>query len=211
MQTKRRMSRSKLTEGPVTAAPPPATVAERKELVELRFRAGHLRWWETEGRTAVLLIYYQYGKAVYDAVQAGISIEEPASVAQVKESSIRRAKAVGTRPFEWFHEKCMYRSDAGERLTRRHIETLAIATASREKAALAAAKARVGGSRKMEEATRRKKLPQREDLPSEAIEPLSEGPASGTFPSPKGPAKARDRGMDDSGTSSGERSRRGAK
>jgi hypothetical protein len=160
----------------------------RKEVEELLFRAGHLRHWENEILTPVLLVYYCYAKAVHDVVRTG-SIAEAAAALNANERSIRRANAVGARTFEWFHEKWMHRSDAGERLTRRHIEALALTTLPKERAALACAKARVESTRKIESATRREKGPQRPILPNLVEEPLPEAPTSGIFLSRSGSRK----------------------
>jgi hypothetical protein len=164
---------------------------------ELLFRAAHFRWWENEAQTPVLLTYYCYAKALRDFLRTG-TIAEAAALARTSKASIKRAKALGAHPFEWFHEKWIFRSEAGDRLTRRDIESLAVTTLSQERAVLAAAKAHVGGSRKIEEATRRKKVPQRDSCTHEEHEPSTEGPASGIFPSrSKDLAKTRPRKIDD--------------
>jgi hypothetical protein len=179
VQEKRRGSRAKGGKRTVKEAPLPVTAPT--ELADLRSRAGRLRYWETEGQTATLLVYYQFAKAVHDFCQAGGSVREAMTAAQVEESSIRRAKAVGGRPFEWFHERWTFRSSLGERLTRRHIETLATAPASKGKAALEEARTRIGGSRKMETAVRRKKPPLREEVAGDAPKALRERSGSGTL------------------------------
>lgn len=167
----------------------------RKEVEELLFQSAHLRRWEADVLTPLLLTYYPYAKAIHEVVVTG-SIKEAAHLARVSESSTRRANAVGAHTDEWFLEKWAHRSKAGDRLTRRHIEALAVATLSQEKAAFADAQTRVGGSRKMEEATRRKKRPLRANLESGVAEPLAEPPASGTFPSRGELAKTRPRKVD---------------
>jgi hypothetical protein len=176
---------------------------------KLAFCAGYLRWWEDSSVGFLLLHYHAYARAVHEFLLTGAAIGEAAALAHTSESSIRRARTVGAHSFEWFHEKLMQRSNTGERLTRRHIELLALTTLSKEKAALAAAKAHVGNSRKMEEATRREKRPQRATLSSEETEPLAEGPVSGILPldtaSPRHDLGSMGGGLGNVRTSSGSR------
>ncbi len=171
------------------------SAALRPEVEELLLRAGHLHHWEHEILTPVLFVYYCYAKAVHDVVRTG-SMAEAAAIANVSRSSIFRANAVGAHPFEWFHERWTHRSEAGERLTKRDIEALAMTTASNERAALAGAKAHVPASRKMEQMTRRKKVPLRDFLGTGAAERLPEAPVSGIFLSDGGLPKARRRKTD---------------
>jgi hypothetical protein len=168
----------------------------RKEILELRFRAGHLRAWEDTALTSVLLVYYCCAKAVHEVVRTG-SIAEAATALNVSKRSIRRVNAVGAHTFEWFHEKWMHRSEKGERFTKRDIEGLAMSTLSKQKAILASAKAQVESSRKIEVATRRDKGPLRPFVEHEAQEFSTEGPASGIFPSRSKLAKTRPRKIDE--------------
>jgi hypothetical protein len=156
----------------------------------LRFYAGYLRWWEDANVGFLLLHYFAYAQAVHDFLLTGATIAEAAAVACNKVASIKRAKAVGAHTFDWFHEKLMHRSKTGDRLTRRHIEALAIATQSMEKAALALVATEVPPARKMEDTLRRTKVPPRDFRTSEVPEPLAEAPASGILPSGSGLAKA---------------------
>jgi hypothetical protein len=167
----------------------------RREVEELRFRAAHLRQWEDEILTPVLLVYYCYAKAVHDVVRTG-SIAEAVAETNTSRRAISRVNAVGAHTLEWFHEKWTHRSERGERLTKRDIEALAVTTLSKERAVLASAKAQVETSRKIEEATRRKKGPQRPFLPRAVREPLPEAPASGIFPSGSKLANTRSRKID---------------
>jgi hypothetical protein len=168
----------------------------RKEVVELRFRAGHLRAWEDTALTGVLLVYYCCAKAVHEVVRTG-SIAEAVAETNMSKSSIKRLNAVGAHTFEWFHEKWMHRSERGERFTKRDIEALAMTTPLREKAVLASAQAQVQVSRKIEAATRREKVPQRNFVESEAQESSTEAPASGIFSSRRKLAKTRSRTIDE--------------
>jgi hypothetical protein len=168
----------------------------RKEVVELRFRAGHLRAWEDTALSGVLLVYYCFAKAVHEVVRTG-SIAEAAAEMNMSKRSIGRANAVGAHTVEWFLEKWTHRSERGERFMKRDIESLAMTTPSKERAVVASAKAQVHASRKIEVATRRDKGPLRPFVEGEAQESSTKGPASGIFPSHSKLAKTRPRKIDE--------------
>lgn len=148
----------------------------RDKAEELVFCAGYLRWWEDATVEHLLLHYYAYARAVFEFLQTGRTIAEAAALAGASEANIKRARAVGRHSVAWFHEKLTYRSQAGERLTRRHIEALAIATLSEEHAALEQAQGGVGPARKLEKRVRRKNVPRRDVRVEGAPGPLSGEP-----------------------------------